>query len=326
MNLWNSILGASSGLMAKRRIPNPLPFTVLEMVLVISIILVIAAFILPAVFKGKASSHEMVCTNNLRNVGLSLTAYEVDYGRYPIDDPLIGVLNSTGYLSSDQEWHCPMDRSKNGDTYSYGYLGGHPATIRLDDPLVVCGWHTRVGALAVFPDGSVAPLSRRAGKTTLPVTVVYEGDTAEPGFILHQSQPLKIASPDGEEALVYGKNGAWFISASYDPYANNGEGMFSLVAGFNLSNNGLQEVSGDSEIPIQLYTKLQYCTVEAMSDPSANKATKLNWVPTGDKIAITLTDYASHRLTHRYTGDYKESEIFGSMAKFDATESSLQKK
>jgi len=84
-------------------------FTLVELLVVVTIIVLLAAMIIPACYKVLHKSNSVVCTNNLRQIWLSGLAYELDYQKYPMFENL---TNYTG-LSI---WKCP------GDKRSIGYL------------------------------------------------------------------------------------------------------------------------------------------------------------------------------------------------------------
>jgi prepilin-type N-terminal cleavage/methylation domain-containing protein len=58
-------------------------FTLVEMLVVISIIAVLAALLLPAVQMAREASRRASCTNNLRNLGLAIQQFDSSKGRYP---------------------------------------------------------------------------------------------------------------------------------------------------------------------------------------------------------------------------------------------------
>ena len=58
-------------------------FTLVELLLVIAVIAVLAALLLPALARAKASAKSAACKSNLRQLGIALTMYVSDYQKYP---------------------------------------------------------------------------------------------------------------------------------------------------------------------------------------------------------------------------------------------------
>ncbi len=63
--------------------PRTPGFTLIELLVVISVILILAALILPATMRAQLSAMRANCVSNLRQFGTALNVYHQAYGRYP---------------------------------------------------------------------------------------------------------------------------------------------------------------------------------------------------------------------------------------------------
>ena len=306
-------------------------FTLIEAIFLIVIVVILASVLFPALNSVRQGGYRTTCETNLLRLGMVLSAYADDHGIYPPDGPLVDKLVETGYLKDSQNLFCPLDDSELRDTYSMGYLGGHPLSIDLDDPLIVCGWHPRIGTLAVYSDGFVMPLKEKqtGEEESYPIKITHDGDEVGPGFTLAKDTALAIESEDGNEVLLYGENGAYFISASYNPIANDGNGEFTIAVSYDFVGTAKktkkgkeakmenQKVKSDSIVPVEFQSTLKYCRVKLRSDPDASKDTEIKWTPEAvDSTALELKNYLNYKLTHIYTGQLENRETSGSKSKY----------
>ncbi len=97
-------------------------FTLIELMVVISIIGILASLLLPTLASGKRRAHVTACLSNLRQIGLGLNMYVEDNGNHlpacawPLPSqgtnqpPLPSIaVTLMPYLKADRIFRCPAD-------------------------------------------------------------------------------------------------------------------------------------------------------------------------------------------------------------------------
>lgn len=81
---------------------DPRGFTLVELLVVIAIIGILVAILLPAIQAARESARRTQCTNNLRQIGVGMTNYEVSRKHYPPGQHKPAGVKTSGALS----WSC----------------------------------------------------------------------------------------------------------------------------------------------------------------------------------------------------------------------------
>lgn len=125
-------------------------FTLLDVLVVISIIAILAGLLLPTLSRAKASARSVQCKSNLRQLALAVRMYVDDTGFYPNFFGPNG-LSDTNWLERSAPYlgplaalkgliQCPGERNRDPVTsYGYNYKGIKPLYLAGDVPIYGLG-------------------------------------------------------------------------------------------------------------------------------------------------------------------------------------------
>lgn len=168
-------------------------FTLIEILVVISIIIILAAILFPVFSRARESARRVSCASSMKQLALSVMMYTQDYdGRLmPRDNGVNPFNRMTSYIKNAQILRCPSGypykagdslTSRNYPLYGFPSNGTAAAHNRYVTALVaVTGAYSSTGtpkfsgpiAIDQFPDPSLTCL---LGETRYPLDLQYERD------------------------------------------------------------------------------------------------------------------------------------------------------
>jgi prepilin-type N-terminal cleavage/methylation domain-containing protein len=103
---------------------RPAGFTMIEILIVISIIGILAALLLPTISRARAKARESAAKQAMSAIAMALDKYRDDFGRYPPHDKPMGQygIPQGDQVGSEVLYYYLCTRFKTGESYAGPYM------------------------------------------------------------------------------------------------------------------------------------------------------------------------------------------------------------
>lgn len=226
-------------------------FTLVELMVVITIIMILMALLLPAIKKSKAKANEINCLGNQKQVGLAICMYTNDYNSIFYCSQAVSSsenaypslwhirLKVDGYLANYKSVFCPaLPEFSNNTWFSYGAFNVVD-NMNLDSlkyPGIALSnrAYSKVGYTRLALAGCSWSLKSQSPYPFMRFAGISETDNYSRPHLIH-SNKCNLLFADGHAS----SNGISKLSSVYYPTINNGICSKIGVAIFSKGSNFL---------------------------------------------------------------------------------------
>lgn len=205
-------------------------FTLIELLVVIAIIAILVGLLLPAVQKVRDAAARMSCSNNLKQMGLALHAFNDNYNRFPA-----ALIHSGRYNNPNNTPYRGPEVNYSGRPYRIYNHTGFVALL----PYIEQGNLFKQYSYA-YPSSTSSPYGIAAGGLDTPNSLVT-GTVIKIYSCPGDEFPPEVVSYEPNSNTFYERNNVarsnyLFSTGSYDDYSGNWSSGLPYVGAFG--NNG----------------------------------------------------------------------------------------
>lgn len=217
---YNNILKIRNGLrpFPGKSYPLRIYFTLLELLILLSIIIILASLLMPALRKAKEATYRIECASNLKQMGLALDIYRGDYNDYYLLGYshwygttyffryLLPYMGTKDLIHWDAKLACPSLvklGTASSNTYGYNTGGGSPNFYSAGYGLYDYGTpRSRKGAQLQDPSGTMSMMDARNFLAGLgPAARTYNLDPNEYYYLIPPHEGYNMSYCDGHANL-----------------------------------------------------------------------------------------------------------------------------